>query len=141
MFQNILCPVDFDPVSLSVLDAAAELARANHGKLHLLYVVPVPRESFGEPVPLEQFSPPEHEARQRLERLAAERLKEPALYEVAVSSGDPAMEILSAAASPAIDVVMMATHGRRGLKRLVLGSVAERVIRESPRPVLTIRPS
>ncbi len=141
MFQNILCPVDFDPVSLSVLDAAADLARANHGKLHLLYVVPIPRESFGEPVPLEQYSPPEHEARQQLERTAAEQIKQRALYDVAVASGDPAMEILNAAASPEIDVVVMATHGRKGLKRLVLGSVAERVIRESPRPVLTIRSS
>lgn len=141
MFQNILCPVNFDPISLSVLDAAVDLARANHGKLHLLYVAPMPRESFGEPIPLEQFSPPEHEARQQLERMAAERIKERAPYDVAVASGDPAMEILNAAADPGIDVVVMATHGRKGLKRLVLGSVAERVIRESPRPVLTIRPS
>ncbi len=139
MFRNILCPIDFDPVSLGVLNAALELAREHHGKVHLLYVVPMPLESFGEPVPLEPFNPPEHEALKRLEELASSRIKDRAAYDVMVASGDPATEILRAADNPEIDVVIMATHGRKGLRRLVLGSVAERIVRESSRPVLTIR--
>jgi nucleotide-binding universal stress UspA family protein len=55
--------------------------------------------------------------------------------------GDPAKAILRAADELKVDSVVMATHGRKGLGRLILGSVAERVVRESPRPVLTVRPT
>ena len=60
-------------------------------------------------------------------------------YETLVISGDPAERVLETARGLAADLIVMGTHGRKGLSRLVLGSVAERVVRESPVPVLTVR--
>jgi nucleotide-binding universal stress UspA family protein len=58
-------------------------------------------------------------------------------YETLVTRGDPAEQVLNAARSLEADLIVMGTHGRKGLSHLVLGSVAERVVRESPVPVLT----
>ena len=54
--------------------------------------------------------------------------------------GDPGVEVLQLAKRLRADLIVMATHGRKGLRHLVLGSVAERVVREAPCPVLTVKP-
>ena len=69
-----------------------------------------------------------------------QKIKGKARYQVEVMMGDPGVEILQAAKRQGADLIVMATHGRKGLRHLVLGSVAEHVVREAPCPVLTVKP-
>jgi universal stress protein A len=135
-FDKILCPVDFDPNSLLALQLASELAQERGATLHLLHVVAMPP---GPEVAL-PFGKMETAARSKLERIARQKVNGKALYEVEVLMGDPAVEVLQAAKRLGANLIVMATHGRRGLRRLVLGSVAEHVVREAPCPVLTVKP-
>jgi nucleotide-binding universal stress UspA family protein len=79
-------------------------------------------------------------ARTKLERLARQRVDGKARYEVDIMMGDPGVEVLQAAKRWGANLIVMATHGRRGLRHLVLGSVAEHVVREASCPVLTVSP-
>jgi universal stress protein A len=134
-FSNILCPVDLDQNSLAAISVAAELARDRNATLHLLHVLPLAiREAFS-------FKEMESQARTKLERLGHQKLKAGTRYELLVVTGEPAIEVLQAATRLGIDLIVMATHGRRGVRRLVLGSVAERVVREAACPVLTVKPN
>ena len=135
-FRKILCPVDFDPNSLLALRLATELAQEHKATLHLLHVVAMPP---GPEVAL-PFGKMETTARTKLERLARQKVNGKVRYEVDVLMGDPGVEILQAAKRQAADLIVMATHGRKGLRHLVLGSVAEHVVREAPCPVLTVKP-
>jgi universal stress protein A len=141
LFNKILCPIDFSPNSLAALDCATALARQNAATICLLNVVPSPLGSTQIPsIPLEPFPVVEEDARQRLEVIAKQRIEGKLPCEIVTRSGDPATEIVQAVTDLAVDLVVMATHGRTGLSHLFIGSVAERVVRESPEPVLTIRP-
>jgi universal stress protein A len=135
-FSRILCPVDFDSNSLRAVRAASELAQERNAKLYLLHVVALPP---GPEVAL-PFGRMEREARAKLERIARQRLRGGVHYEVQVMMGDPGIEALHAARRVRANLIVMATHGRKGFRRLILGSVAERIVREAPCPVLTIRP-
>jgi universal stress protein A len=79
-------------------------------------------------------------ARTRLERISHQNLQPEIRYELLVMIGDPAVQVLQLASQLGADLIVMATHGRKGLHRLVLGSVAEHVVREAPCPVLTVKP-
>lgn len=132
-FSNILCPVDFDQGSRAAVLVAGKLAREGNATLHLLHVLPLAIRdafSFGR----------ESKARTELERMGHQKLKAGNRYELHVITGDASGEILQAATRLGIDIIVMATHGRKGVRRLVLGSVAERVVREAPCPVLTVKP-
>ena len=135
-FKRILCPVDFDPNSLQALQLASELAQERNATLHLLHVVAMPP---GPEVAL-PFGKMETAARSRLERHARQIVNGNASYEVEVLMGDPAVEVLQAAKRLRANLIVMATHGRKGLRHLILGSVAEHVVREAPCPVLTVKP-
>ena len=135
-FKKILCPVDFDQNSLLALRLASELAQERKATLYLLHVVAMPP---GPEVAL-PFGKMEAAARTRLEKLARQKVDGKASYKIDVAMGDPGIEVLQVAKRLRADLIVMATHGRKGLRRLVLGSVAERVIREAPCPVLTVRP-
>jgi nucleotide-binding universal stress UspA family protein len=141
LFKKILCPIDFSANSLAALDCAVSLARQNAAAICLLNVVPSPTGSTRiPPIPLEPFPVAEQTARQRLEEIAKQRLEGKLHYQIATRNGDPATEIIDAVTALGADLVVMATHGRTGLGHLFIGSVAERVVRESPEPVLTVRP-
>ncbi len=135
-FKKIICPVDFDANSPLALRAALDLAGDRGALMVLMHVVPIPP---GPEVAL-PFGKMEEEARTKLEKLAREKIDGRAVYEVEVTMGDPGVEILRAAKRHRADLIVMATHGRKGLRRLVLGSVAEKVVREAPCPVLTVKP-
>lgn len=140
LFKRILCAIDFDPNSKLVIDMARRIAEQGGAKLTLFHVVPVPIQVVGQPIALEPFTAAETSAKMHLDRFADEHLGKTAVaYETVVTSGDPASEIVRAARELNPDLVVMATHGRTGLSHLILGSVAERVVRESSRPVLTVR--
>lgn len=141
VFSRILCPIDFERGSMDALEVASRLARQNSATVCLLTVIGAP-PAAATALPPVQFNPdPEFEAAcaRRLEAIAREKLKG-ASHEVFVTNGNAAQEILKCAGEQKVDLIVMGTHGRTGLKHFILGSVAERVVRESPVPVLTVRP-
>ncbi len=135
-FNKILCPVDFEQNSLAAVPVAAELARKDNATLYLLHVVNFPLAPEAARAP----GVAEAATKTKLERIGHQKLKAGARYEILVMRGDPAVEVLKAATRLDIDLIVMATHGRKGIRRLVLGSVAERVLREAQCPVLTVKP-
>ena len=126
---------------MDALELACELAKQNSATVFLLTVIgaPPPAATALPPVPLVPNPEFEAECRRRLEAIAQERLTG-VPYEISVASGSAAPEILNLTAARDIDLIVMGTHGRAGVKHFLLGSVAERVVRESPVPVLTIHP-
>ncbi|MDO8435031.1 MAG: universal stress protein [Candidatus Binatus sp.] len=140
LFSRILCPIDFDRDSMEALELASQLARQSSATVCLLTVIAAPTEATElPPVPLDPNPLFEAVCRHRLEALAQEKLSGIS-HEIFVASGNAAPQILKLAADEGIDLIVMGTHGRKGVKHFILGSVAERVVRESPVPVLTIRP-
>ena len=135
-FTNILCPVDFDQNSLAAVPVAEELAQEHKATLYLLHVVNLPLAPEAARAP----GVAEAAAETKLKRVGRQKLKVGNRYEILVMRGNPAVEVLQTAARLGIDLIVMATHGRKGLRRLVLGSVAERVVREAECPVLTVKP-
>ncbi len=136
-FRKVLCAVDFSPSTKMTIETARQIAEANEGTVILLHVVPMPIEAMGQPLMVEPLSGAEDDARRRLNRIASESLTH--AYEIVVVTGDPASSIIEAAQEQGADLIVMATHGRTGLSHFFLGSVAERVVRESPLPVMTVR--
>lgn len=139
-FKKILSPVDFGENSLAALDVAANLARQAAGTVLVLHVVSLVMSPGEVPAEIELYRAQEAEAKEKLKDVVAHRLKG-ADHQIIVRIGDPAKVILLAAETLAVDVVVMATHGRRGISRMLMGSVTERVLRDSPCPVLTVRRS
>jgi nucleotide-binding universal stress UspA family protein len=136
-FQKVLCAVDFSPSTTLTIETARQIAEANKGTVILFHVVPMPMEAMGQPLMVEPLGGAEEDARRHLNRIASENLSH--AYEILVVTGDPAAAITEAAAQQGADLVVMATHGRTGLSHFFLGSVAERVVRESSVPVMTVR--
>lgn len=145
-YKRILCPVDFDQYSTEALKEAAALALSSAGMVHVLHVVQATLlldegATGGFAVGLgEMYEPKIEIARRQLEQMLT-TMPPGVKREVMIEIGEPADSILNAQTKLGADLVVMATHGRKGLKHLVLGSVAERVVRESRVPVLTVRPS
>lgn len=135
-FDKILCPVDFDDNSVEALAMATDLARQHDAKVFLLHAAP-PVDPLVVSAPI-VFARQREEARKNLNQMAENYLKD-IKHETMLRVGHPAHEILAAVKETGADVVVMATHGRTGVSHLVLGSVAERVVREAPCPVLIVR--
>jgi nucleotide-binding universal stress UspA family protein len=138
--RKLLCPVDFDQSSIDALKYAFRLARQNHAQLTVLHVDTLPFEPSEIPVhqPLPEWK---KEMLVQLQRLIDDNLGRDARCELVVEQGDAARNILEVIADLHPDIVVMATHGRSGLGHFFLGSVAERTVRESSVPVLTLRAS
>jgi nucleotide-binding universal stress UspA family protein len=123
---------------LAALEVALKVVQQNDAELYLLNVAPMPAGAAGfQPVPLDSYPIVEKDRREQLEKLARERIPAAVRCETLVTSGDPAERVLETARGLGADLIVMGTHGRKGLGHLVLGSVAERVVRESPIPVMT----
>jgi nucleotide-binding universal stress UspA family protein len=140
---HILVPTDFSAGSEAALAWARDLALRYEARLSLLHVVTDPR-AVGVWTP-EVYVPPIAETQERLLREARERLELALPAEdrnrfgltVDARLGDVAENILNAAREQHVDLIVMGTHGRHGLAHLLLGSVAERVLRDATCPVLT----
>jgi nucleotide-binding universal stress UspA family protein len=110
--------------------------------LHVLpdVIVPVgPDPALVTSVPPEYYAETETRSRTALAAVFKPEWGEPASVEVAIRWGDPVEGVVSYATDTGIDLIVIATHGRTGLSHVLLGSVAERIVREAPCPVLTIR--
>ncbi|MGH7935161.1 MAG: universal stress protein [Candidatus Binataceae bacterium] len=134
--MKVLCPIDFDVNSLVALDLARDLVRENDGTLFLLHVVATP-DPFVISAPL-MVKRAEDFARIQLEEIARDSLGD-VNHHVILRTGRPTEQIIEVAAEVRAHMVVMATHGRSGVSRFFLGSVAEKVVREASCPVLTIR--
>lgn len=138
-----MCPVDFDKNSACAIKEAAELALGGGGTLCLLHVVqinPLAAQGAAQGYAAGELYDSQLEfARKQVEQMLG-NLPAGLKHEIAIEFGEPGSVIVAAVKSLGVDLVVMATHGRRGLVHLVLGSVAERVVREAAVPVLTVRP-
>jgi len=142
-WKRILCPIDFSPTSRGAADAAVGLARRFGATVTLFHsydmpAYPMPDGSFV-PVPM-----PLQEITDAIERTLAEwkrtsQAAAPVPIDVASTVGPATSEILRFAKEGRYDLIVMGTHGRTGLRHMLLGSVAERIVREAACPVLTIR--
>ncbi|MGO9453092.1 MAG: universal stress protein [Candidatus Binataceae bacterium] len=143
-YKRILCPVDFDEYSAGALKEAAALALSGAGTVHVLHVVQinplVEQGATGGIAVGEIYDSQVELARKQVEQMLA-TIPAEVKREVMIEIGEPVNWIAAAQTKIAADLVVMATHGRKGLVHLVLGSVAERVVRESRVPVLTVRPA
>jgi nucleotide-binding universal stress UspA family protein/CBS domain-containing protein len=139
-YKRILCPVDFDESSMGALEAAAQFARQNDGTVYVFHVVPMVIPPTGMPVYVDLYKGQEETARDKLKEVARKRLSG-VKYELMTHLGEPAGSIIKTERKIGADLIVMATHGRRGFSRFVLGSVAELVLREAKCPVLTVRQS
>ncbi len=134
--RTILHPTDFSAASQPAFVLACALARDYMAKLVLMHVTPPTRVYAPDGIAM-PFSPEEeYDARTRLAQLRPDDRIE---VDHHVVEGDPADEILKAAATLHADVIVLGTHGNTGLTRLLVGSVAEHVMRKAPCPVLTVR--
>lgn len=140
-WNRILVPIQFSKkLPAAELQLAREVARTHEATIVLLHVVPVsPAVAADAGLAAQYYVEAEEDARSRLRKMAESRLKG-FKTEIDVEVGEPANIIVKQAVKLRADLVIMATHGREGLKRLLLGSVAEHVVRNCPCPTLTVRP-
>ncbi len=143
--KKILCPTDFSEPSLEALQAAVELARHFQAELLVVHVVsPVPTVAappgpIGFDVGAYQQGLSES-AEQSLNELLNERVPREITSWATVAHGDPSHEIIRLAEKSAVDVIVTATRGASAWRTFVFGSVAERIVRGAPCPVLTVPP-
>jgi len=142
---NILVPVDFSPHAEHAFTYATTLAERFGAKLALLYVVDDSFVTGGWSSEIYVPNVPElmenliADADRRLATLKASAAALGLTAETAVIRGRPAPAIVEHAKNGGFDLIVMGTHGRTGVSHVVMGSVAERVLRKAPCPVLTVR--
>ena len=142
-FNRILCPVDFSESSTRALAHAAALTRWYEAHLTVLHVAPTfdPVQIRGDlGVPVEFVTPvTREEVLSELSRILERSGVSPDAHLIA-QAGDASTTIVREALTTSADLIVIGTHGRRGFKRLLLGSVAETVLHEASCPVLTVSP-
>jgi len=140
--RKILVPVDFSACSRKALRYALAFARQFDAGLTLLYVMPANYFVGSEFGPVD-FPLPEAELRRNSQKeltaLAAREVAGAAPVEAQVRQGQPVQEIVRHAQEAGVDLIILSTHGRTGLRHVLMGSVAENVVRYAPCPVLVVR--
>jgi nucleotide-binding universal stress UspA family protein len=139
--KKILCPLDFSNNALEALDYAVDFARQNDGQLILLHVVDNPLADQYGPTAQNFYAEVEH-ALEKSKQMLADAARTHAVgvpCETIAKRGNPYEEIIDLANAQQADLIVMSTHGRTGPQRLLIGSVAEKVVRTAPCPVLTVR--
>jgi len=139
--RRVLAPVDFSDASETAIQHAKEIAFTYGAEIDLLHVVEEPfyPTEYG----LGPASFPTQEVLDNVEKQLGDLAREQIGYEhimIEAQIGQPASKILNYIEENDIDLVVIATHGRSGLDRVLLGSVAERVLRQSPTPVFVVKP-
>ena len=138
--KTILIPLDFSEASSAALDYAVPFAETLRAKMVLLYVVATPL------VPLELYGlTPDYEtlvntATKNLQNIAKQHCNDAEQVIVDVRKGTVDEQILEAAEQHGCDMIVMSTHGHRGIEHFLIGSTTERVVRSARVPVLTVKP-
>ena len=143
LIRHILCPVDFSPATREIVEYAGELAVRFVADLTVLHAVCDTLEVTCSHIP----HPPLEQLREEmirvaelsLQRLVARRLRHLPRAKTAVVAGPPFQQIIRFAREQHVDLIVMGTQGLSGLNHLIMGSTAERVIRQAPCPVVSIR--
>lgn len=139
MYGDILVPTDGSPASDAAIEHALDLATQYDARIHSLYVVDGGAYSTleaGSEIVIEALESEGKEATSRVVRMA----EDAGLEGVAtVSTGTAYRSIIDYAEDNDVDLIVMGTHGRKGIDRYLLGSVTERVVRTADVPVLTVR--
>lgn len=147
IWKTILVPHDFSSSANHALAIARDEAKLHGAQLLLLHVIDLPGQlkpetvivpdATGAPINLKDYAVAQ--AEQHLADLAARIGKDGVTAKTFIRLGKPEDEIVKFAAEHGVDLIAMGTHGRTGLAHMLVGSVAERVVRASSVPVLTIR--
>ena len=140
--KKILVPIDFSECGRKALQYALPFAKQHGAAITLVYVVPPPSYAVGEYGGVDYMGlvpDLKSNAEKELSSLAANELRGEIQVETIVCDGSPAAEIVEAAKRVEADVIIISTHGRTGFKHVLLGSVAEHVVRSAPCPVLVVR--
>lgn len=136
MINRILVPVDFSEASLESFDCAVDFAKRYEAQLLLLHVI----EPIYYAVPIaEVLADQKAFARAELESLAKRLAAREVVCHTLLRVGIPHLEIAEAARGNNVDMIVMTTHGRTGFSHVLMGSVAEKVVRTAECPVLTVR--
>ncbi|MDH3198158.1 MAG: universal stress protein [Candidatus Krumholzibacteria bacterium] len=142
-FKIIVVPTDFSDHSLRALPYAVSLAEKFNARLKVIFVSePALQVADVAWVGIDERSmSQEHleEARRNLERIALEQVPTDVQVDAEVLTGDAVEAVISYARDVNADLVVMATHGRGGLSHMLMGSVAEQIVRKAPCPVLTLK--
>lgn len=146
MIQKIVVPVDFSPASIRAARYAWRMASHFGAFVYLIHVMEIPANPDGPfGLPSAQTAKPieflHQDARARLSAIADQLGASPGLVATEVRHGAIAENLAEAARHYGADLVVMSTHGRTGLSHLLMGSVAEQVIRAAHCPVLVLRDS
>jgi len=143
MFKKILYPIDFSEYTEDITSYAVNIAKKFNSELHLLHIIPnlnyfTPYESFLTPENLVAIEKNiEKEIEKDFDKVIG-KIDIPVIK--VIKTGVTFVEIIEYIKELSIDLVVMGTHGRSGIEHILIGSVAEKVVRKSPCPVLTVRP-
>ena len=143
LFKEILFPVDLSHISPKIAPYVRELAKMFEAKVHLLFVARVFEHLTSAHLPNLTIDNLETEIAREAEKKLHEFMDTYFKYDsckAKVVSGNPAEEILIYAELEKIDLIIMGTHGRKRIEPILFGSVADRIVKNSPVPVLTIDP-
>jgi nucleotide-binding universal stress UspA family protein len=142
--ERILFPTELRPYSIKILPFVISMSEKYNSTIYLLHVVEDLLRWGGFYIPhisLDLYQKEAMEAAEKLmDKICDQQMQGCPKYERRICSGDPAGEILKTIDSEAIDMVVMGTHGYKGLEHRIFGSVAEKVLQNSSVPVLTINP-
>jgi len=143
-FNRILYPVDLSEPSAKIVPYVQSVAQKFGSQIHILFAARVFDHFTSMYVPLPSISKFEKEliegSEKRLYEFVDEHFSEFPQTKTAVVAGDASEEIINYIQENKIDLVIMATHGRKGMDKIIFGSVAERVVKTSPVPVMVVNP-
>jgi nucleotide-binding universal stress UspA family protein len=158
-FKRILCPVDLSAFSLEALRLALKVAETSDATLDILHVIHNPFDEIyltaiteTDPALMEMYAnEPQRRAKilrateehceVLLKQFCRDTVNNFSKVRYHIRKGDPFEAILDGAQDFLTDLIVLATHGRTGVKRLVIGNVAEKIVRHAPCPVLTVKPN
>ena len=158
-FRKILCPVDMSEFSLEALGLAVRIAHASGATLDILHVIHNPFDELymsaiaeTDPALVDAYAlepqkranivrATEEHSEVLLKQFCRDAVKAHPKVRYHIKKGDPFEAIIEGAEDFMSDLIVLATHGRTGVKRLVIGNVAEKIVRHAPCPVLTVKPS
>jgi len=136
-FKNILLATDFSDASEKAFSYATAIARLHRAKIYLVHVIPLGSNSLIPAIPSDRLR---HEAERELETLSSRSELKQIAHETVLRAGSVWSVLSPVIREQNIELVVLGTHGRGGLKKVVLGSVAEEVVRRAGCPVITVGP-
>ncbi len=142
-FKHILVSTDFSDTSQQALTVAIAMARESGSELTITHTCEIPVYGYAtmEFAPVDLLTPVAEIAQERLDDLVESVKGQVAGVKGLLEIGVPWERILAAAAASKADLIVVGTHGRRGVTHALLGSVAEKIVRMSSTPVLTVQPA